>query len=104
MYLLFQSVLPLILLTLLNFALIASLHKSHQFQAQMTSKHPVRGQLKAGAHPRDQKRSSRLISRERNRREITIMLITLLVTFIALHVPSFLCNLFHGKHSFLTVP
>ncbi len=41
----------------------------------------------------------RSLHRERNRKEITVMLITLLLVFIVLHTPSLLCNFLHGFHA-----
>ena len=92
MYLLFQSVLPLILLTLLNFALIFSLRKSRNFHSKFNEL-----SIRSSSYTSVQKRVLRTINKERNRNEVTIMLITLLLTFTILHTPSFLCNFFHGE-------
>lgn len=91
MYLLFQSVVPLILLALINFSLVYSVKTSGKFVNRFNSNYSTRlTQIKS-------KRMLKIIyNKEKTRKETTIMLISVVILFICLHTPSVICNFMHS--------
>lgn len=78
MYIIFQSVIPLIILACINIALLLSLARSER--------------TTPGICPD----SSRSINRSVARRDITLMIITVVLLFIILQTPSVACNCVYG--------
>ena len=91
MYLLFQSVVPLILLALINFSLVYSVKTSGKFVNRLNSNFSTRlTKIKS-------KRMLKIIyNKEKTRKETTIMLISVVILFICLHTPSVICNFMHS--------
>lgn len=92
MYLLFQSIVPLILLTMLNFSLVYSVKTSgkfvNRFNANCTTK---------------LSKSSRtlkvIFNKEKTRKETTVMLISVVILFVLLQTPSVVCNFLHSLNT-----
>ena len=88
MYIFLQSVAPLIILSVLNFALIVSLKKSNQMLKGFND-------LDFNARWKIIYKKTRQL-KEQNQKNITIMLITVIVSFIILQTPAAICNFVHG--------
>jgi hypothetical protein len=104
MYVLLHSVVPLILLTLLNIALIFSLKKSSKFLSGFNRNEVSTSSMKYRTRYNFTKRRNgltvtqvRLISTNNyKRQDITIMLIAVIVLFVLLQSPAVVCNCVYG--------
>lgn len=89
MYLIFQSIVPLIILTLLNFSLVYSVKTSGKFINRFNSNYTTK-----------LSKSSRtlkiIFNKEKTRKETTIMLISVVILFVLLQTPSVVCNFLHS--------
>ena len=89
MYILMQSVVPLIILIILNTGLILSLKDSHRYLIKFYDNNRIKNRnlrLKRNGV------QNSFMNRELKCKEITLMLIFLVVLFIILHSPSAICN------------
>jgi hypothetical protein len=89
MYIIFQSVIPSIILIILNMGLIMSLKESHRYVLKFYDNRKNRS-LKLNRN------DIRFTNSRIKCKEITIMLIFLVVLFIVLHSPSVVCNSVYG--------
>lgn len=80
MYVIFQSVFPLAVLACINMALLVSIARSERTTPGVTGD------------------SSRSINRTFARRDITIMIITVVLLFVVLQTPSVVCNCVYGTN------
>ncbi len=89
MYLLFHSIVPLIILTMLNFSLVYSVKTSDKFVHRLSANYTTK-----------LTKSSRtlkvIFNKEKTRKETTVMLISVVILFIVLHTPSVICNIMHS--------
>lgn len=89
MYLFFQSIVPLIILTLLNFSLVYSVKASGKFINKFNTNYTTK-----------LSKSSRtlkvIFNKEKTRKETTIMLISVVILFVLLQTPSVVCNFLHS--------
>lgn len=82
MYVIFQSVVPLVILACINIALLISLARSERTSPGITGD------------------SSRSINRTFARRDVTLMIITVVLLFVVLQTPSVVCNCVYGINNY----
>lgn len=80
MYIVFQSVIPLIILACINIGLLLSIARSERTTPGVSGD------------------SSRSMNRSFARRDVTLMIITVVLLFIVLQTPSVVCNCVYGTN------
>lgn len=95
MYILFQSVIPLVLLSIINVALLVSLKKSgnklRKFSVESENiKHNSVKSNSLNFSPKDINK----------RKDITLMLVTVVLLFIMFQSPAVVCNCFYGSNNY----
>ncbi|CAF0878938.1 unnamed protein product [Brachionus calyciflorus] len=95
MYMLFQSVLPLIFLSIINVALLISLKKSRKKLRKFSV-------ISERSHLSSTKSNSLKINNKdySKKKDITLMMITVVILFIILQSPAVMCNCFYGSNNY----
>lgn len=93
MYIVLQSVVPLIILSVINLALILSLKESNKLLKKFSE---IDLENSAKRVSSTNSVSFKFVNKEVKRKDITIMLITVVVVFIVLQSPAVICNCFYG--------
>jgi hypothetical protein len=118
MYVLLQSVVPLAMLTFINMALVYSLKESSKVLQRFNARSNLNDTLRRSSQPTSasatiahthttnnantsnhsmiNKQTVKMINKEIKRKDITIMLITVVVLFILFQTPAVICNCFYG--------
>lgn len=94
MYVLFQSVVPLIILSVLNIGLIISLKESRKLLSRFS--HAEASTRSSKSNSFTYSNNTRLYNKESKRKDNTLMLISVVIFFIILQTPSVICNYTHG--------
>ncbi|RNA44663.1 FMRFamide receptor-like [Brachionus plicatilis] len=95
MYILFQSVVPLVLLSFINLALLVSLKKSGNKlrKFSVVNENTKLDSIKSS--------SLKFCAREINKRkDITLMLVTVVLLFVVFQSPAVVCNCFYGSNNY----
>lgn len=95
MYIFFQSVLPLILLSIINVGLLVSLKKSGKKLRKFST-----GSEKSRLSSINSN-SFKFINKDyHKRKDITLMMTTVVLLFIVLQFPAIMCNCFYGSNNY----